>query len=139
MSSDSDHGPASPYTGLPPRAFWRTGVSERAPLDPGGLFTNWQEPNLLLCPRARPAEGCLASSDPAYEADRRLAGDPRGLDTAVARHLDRFEDHSASGGIGLLRQPAATVSPEGLTYDAYREARSGSGPAASTAKRITST
>lgn len=30
---------ASPYTGLAPRAYWRTGVAERAPLDPGDLFT----------------------------------------------------------------------------------------------------
>ncbi len=30
--------PASPYSGLPPRAFWRSGVSERAPLTPGDLY-----------------------------------------------------------------------------------------------------
>lgn len=29
----------SPYQGLPPRAFWRTGVSARDPLDPGDLYT----------------------------------------------------------------------------------------------------
>lgn len=31
--------PASPYAGLPPQAYWRTGVAERAPLDPGDLYT----------------------------------------------------------------------------------------------------
>jgi hypothetical protein len=31
--------PASPYAGLAPRAYWRTGVAERAPLDPGDLYT----------------------------------------------------------------------------------------------------
>ncbi|TPE48494.1 GSCFA domain-containing protein [Amaricoccus solimangrovi] len=29
----------SPYSTLPPRAFWRAGVSERAPLDPGEVYT----------------------------------------------------------------------------------------------------
>lgn len=29
---------ASPYEGLPPRAYWRSGVAERAPLDPGELY-----------------------------------------------------------------------------------------------------
>lgn len=29
---------ASPYEGLPPRAYWRSGVAERAPLDPGDLY-----------------------------------------------------------------------------------------------------
>lgn len=29
---------ASPYSHLPPRAFWKTGVSQRAPLDPGDLY-----------------------------------------------------------------------------------------------------
>jgi hypothetical protein len=29
---------SSPYADLPPRAFWRSGVSERAPLDPGDVF-----------------------------------------------------------------------------------------------------
>ncbi|PZQ51473.1 MAG: GSCFA family protein [Rhodovulum sulfidophilum] len=28
----------SPYAQLPPRAFWRSGVSERAPLDPGDVY-----------------------------------------------------------------------------------------------------
>ena len=31
-------GGASPYDGLPPEAFWRSGVAERAPLDPGALY-----------------------------------------------------------------------------------------------------
>jgi hypothetical protein len=30
--------PVSPYSGLEPRAFWKTGVAARAPLDPGQLF-----------------------------------------------------------------------------------------------------
>jgi len=29
---------ASPYAGLEPRAYWRSGVAERAPLDPGDLY-----------------------------------------------------------------------------------------------------
>lgn len=28
----------SPYSDLPPRAYWRSGVAERAPLDPGDLY-----------------------------------------------------------------------------------------------------
>ncbi|MSU88377.1 GSCFA family protein [Rhodobacteraceae bacterium 2CG4] len=30
--------PASPYRDLPPRAYWRSAVAERAPLDPGDLY-----------------------------------------------------------------------------------------------------
>ncbi len=30
--------PASPYQDLPSRAYWRSGVTERSPLDPGDLF-----------------------------------------------------------------------------------------------------
>jgi hypothetical protein len=31
-------GGASPYSGLPKSAYWRSGVAERAPLDPGDLY-----------------------------------------------------------------------------------------------------
>ena len=30
--------PASPYLGLDPRAYWRSGVAERDPLDPGDIY-----------------------------------------------------------------------------------------------------
>ncbi len=34
----ADVRPASPYAGLPARAYWRSAVAERAPLDPGDLY-----------------------------------------------------------------------------------------------------
>jgi hypothetical protein len=33
-----DATPASPYIGLPSRAYWRSGVAERSPLNPGDLY-----------------------------------------------------------------------------------------------------
>ena len=30
---------AHPYEGLPPGAYWKTGVAARSPLDPGALYT----------------------------------------------------------------------------------------------------
>lgn len=38
MTPPGGAGPSSPYQNLPPRAYWRTGVTERSPLDPGDLF-----------------------------------------------------------------------------------------------------
>ena len=42
---------ASPYDDLPRTAFWRSGVAERAPLDPGPLYT----PRVRVAPKTRVA------------------------------------------------------------------------------------
>ncbi|EEW26335.1 GSCFA domain-containing protein [Rhodobacter ferrooxidans] len=42
---------ASPYENLPARSYWRSGVAERAPLDPGALYT----PRFAVTPRMQVA------------------------------------------------------------------------------------
>jgi hypothetical protein len=86
---------------------------------PGGPWRGWGRPRLFLLPRTRPAENLLRFRPKVMElrAWRRLARTPGKLGAGLALYRDRLEPQLAAAGIGLLDQPAASLSDNGLTRE----------------------
>ncbi|WP_424927704.1 GSCFA domain-containing protein [Amaricoccus tamworthensis] len=82
---------ASPYSGLPPRAFWRSGVQERSPLDPGDIYT----PRF---PVTRDMKIATAGSCFAQHVGRALRG--AGLDVLDAEPLPAAVDDATANKYG---------------------------------------
>lgn len=81
-------------------------------------WRGWTRPRLFVLHRTRPSEVALRSSgDPSTRPWRRLAQAPAKLEAGIAGYLDILEARLAETGIGLLRQPAASLAGTGLTRE----------------------
>ena len=82
---------SSPYSDLPKRAYWRSGVAERAPLDPGDLYQPRFEVGMST--RVATAGSCFAQ-----HVGRALRG--AGLDVIDAEPLPADIPDSVATGFG---------------------------------------
>lgn len=76
-------------------------------------------PRRAVLPRPLPAEGAATSAIPDYAFWRVLAARPDGARAMVERLFTGMATAHAKHGIDLLRQPAATIEPSGLTAGIY--------------------
>lgn len=130
---------ASPYSDLPPSAFWRSGVAELPPLDPGALYT--PRVKLRRSDKVFTAGSCFAqhvgrrlSQAGLHVLDMEPAPFSLSLETAQAHGMSMFS--ARFGNIYTVRQMVQLVDEaygrttpahpvwerEGRFYDAQRPA-----------------
>ena len=78
-------------------------------------------PRRAVLPRPLPAEGAATSEIPDYAFWRVLAERPDGARAMIDRLFAGMATAHARHGIDLLRQPAATIEPSGLTASLYTQ------------------
>lgn len=86
---------------------------------PRERWRNWTGPKLILHMRPLPVEDCLEATNPVYSPWQRIVPAPTGAQAVLNAFLDCFEATVAPLGIEVLRQPAESQSPSGLTKREY--------------------
>ncbi len=100
-------------------AFAEFRASLAARFVPPPAWRGWTDRRLFVAPHPLLAETVTRSQEPATRAVRRIAARPQGVMAAVSAYLDDYEAVLGRHGVGLLRQPAATIGASALTLARY--------------------
>jgi len=82
---------------------------------PGPAWRHWGAPRLIVLPRHAPGATWLEQNNAKALPWGPLAANPDGVAAALDLYYRRFESRLAAIGIGMFRQPTATLTPCGLT------------------------
>lgn len=86
---------------------------------PSPEWRGWTGPRLTLQPHPNPDERCMTSPREKFQRWQTLATNAETFRVAREIYLDHFETALGQHGIALLRQPAETFAPNGLTLTSY--------------------